>query len=163
HALPPCPALIYRPCRTVVPPSAARHSLSSRRRFPRHYLLFVVSIQLHRFGFNSLGVVPNPTLGVWYSRLAQEPVANRVAPNLGMASLVPQPRKAFSVALFINLAFERLPLSNESLSLPGALVMRIIDVLDHRLTGMQNVRIRHMMHDHQHLIGPGCKRFSRSP
>src|SRR5215813_672238 len=76
-----------------------------------------------------------------------------------MAGLVPELRQNLSVSLLINLALERLPLSNESPGPGRALVVRIIDVLDHGLTRMEDVGIRHVVHEQQQLVGTGCERL----
>ena len=75
------------------------------------------------------------------SRSSQEPIANCVAPDDGVAGLVFEAREHCLVASIIETAPHSLPLANVVGSGLRSLVMGIINVLNDCFAGVQNVGV----------------------
>ena len=65
----------------------------------------------------------------------------------------------FLVALFVDAAFERLPIVDQPFGVAGTFVVRIVDVLDQRLAGVEHVVVGHVVHEQQQLVRAGFERF----
>jgi hypothetical protein len=82
---------------------------------------------------------------IWDSRRFQEPVAYRIPPDNRMSCLVFEPFQYRLVARLVYLALQLPPTLRECLRARGSIVVRIVDVLDHRFSRVQNVRPRYVM------------------
>ena len=86
-------------------------------------------------------------------------MADRVAPSHGLSGLKLEARQDVAVAFLVYVSCEILPFSNEILSLLCALVMRIVDVLDHGFSRLQHMAVGHVMEKEEEFVGTGGQRF----
>ena len=96
-----------------------------------------VAVELHRLGFDAVGIVADAFLVVGDAALAEEPIGDGVAPDLGVAGLVGEVGEHLVVAGFVDAAVERFPVANEPVGVAGAVVVRIVDVLNQRFAGVE--------------------------
>ena len=88
-----------------------------------------------------------------------EPRIDGVAPNFGLSSLILELRQHVVVAGFVDLPAQRSPLANVAFHHRRAVVVRIVDGLDHRLAGMQLVCVWDVMEEEQQVVGTSRQRF----
>ena len=91
--------------------------------------------------------------------LAQEPVRDCIAPHRGLAGLILELGQDLSVALIVHASLERFPLAHIAFDRFRSLVVRIVDVLNHGLAGMQLVRVGHVMQEQKQIVGTSCERL----
>ena len=87
------------------------------------------------------------------SRRFEEPVAYRIPPDDRMSCLVFEPFQHRFVSRLVYLALQLPPALRERLRPRGSVVVRIVNVLDHRLSRVQNIRPRHVVEKQKQLIG----------
>ena len=95
------------------------------------------------------------------SRQSINPLADGIAPFDGLSSLKLEARKGVAVPFGIDAALESFPLGDKITGAIGSVVVRVIHVLNDRFSGMQNVRIWHMMKEEQQVIGTRRERSIR--
>src|SRR5450756_201281 len=102
-----------------------------------------------------------PTYGKMAAHLAtaQKPVVDGIAPHLRLAGLVVELGQDVVVAAVVDASLERLPLVNVAIDGVRSLVMRIVEMLDHRLAGVKFVGIGNMVEEEQQLVGTGFQGF----
>src|SRR5215467_8203788 len=99
-----------------------------------------------------MGKVSGAALAVRNSREPQEVAADGVAPHNGMSRLILESFEHIVVPLAIYFPLERFPLASESGNFLRAVVVRVVDMLNHRFPGLQQARVRHMVKEQQQLI-----------
>src|SRR5271157_4633104 len=110
--------------------------LASGRRLPGCYRHDRITLKLHRFRFESPGMVADPALRICNARFAEEPVRDRIAPHIGLAGLIRQLLQHLLKSRLIHASSERLPLLHEPGGRPGAVVVRVVKELDDSLARM---------------------------
>ncbi len=121
--------------RAAAPPRA-------RCRLPGFDLCELISVQILILGLDSIRIGADATLLVGNSGPLHEPAANRIAPHLGVPGLEFEPLEHFTESFVIDLPFERPPLVDQRGGLFRSVVMRVVEVLNDRLTGVQFVACR---------------------
>ena len=116
-----------------------------------------VALEAHRLGLDAIRVMSDASARIGYARNAGEPIADGVPPDDGMPSLVLEPRQHLRITLLIHLALERTPLPHHGFRLLRAIVVRVIDVLNHRLSGMQRVSVGHVVEKQKQLVGSSLR------
>ena len=79
----------------------------------------------------------------------RKPIADGIAPDNRLAGLVLETLQCIFIRLRIDAAPEGLPLYDQFCRLLGTIVVRIINVLDHRFAGMEFVGVRNMVKEKQ--------------
>ena len=77
-----------------------------------------------------------------------------------MPGLVVEPRQHRLVTLVVNAAFQRTPLPHQIFRLCRTFVVRVINVLNYRLSGMQPVSVRHVVKETEAVRRPGTRKAS---
>src|SRR5450631_433916 len=73
------------------------------------------------------------------------PVADGVAPDEGLSGLVLEARQDVAVAIFVDVTLQHFPLRDEVAGPIRAVVVRIVNVLNYRLPGMQYIGVGHVV------------------
>src|SRR4051812_12085337 len=81
-----------------------------------------------------------------------KPSRDGVAPDDGLPNLVVELCTNFLKTLVIKAPLETLPVAQELLDSFGSFIMRVVDELDHRFSGMQAMRVRDVVHEEQQVV-----------
>ncbi len=90
---------------------------------------------------------------VWDSREVKNPVVDGVTPHNRLRRLILEPGKDVAITLVVHVAPQHLPLLNEILRAVRALIVRIVNVLNHGLARVEDVAVGHMMEEQQEIVG----------
>ena len=134
---------------------------TARRRLPRRDRLHDVAVQRHRFRFDSTRRVSGPSPRIGNARRAEEPADDRVAPHNRVAALIFEFLEHGRVAIRVDRAREFPPAVHELRGLFRALVVCVVNMLNDRAARLQPVRVRHVVHEQQQVVGAGLERFVR--
>src|SRR6185369_8109061 len=111
----------------------ANHCPATGSGFPRSYIERFVARERQRLSFDSTGMMSDSVHIVSDTRYPMKPVVDSIAPNYRMPCLVLQLLQHIGVAFIINLSAKQIPIVGELRCLFSAVVMRIVDRLDHGL------------------------------
>src|ERR1017187_7945674 len=127
--------------------------------FPRGHVAHGIAFELHGLGFETPGVMSHAAFGIRDPGGAEEPVIDGVAPDLRLPRLVVELGEDFVVAAVVDAAVECLPLANVVIDRGRALVMRVVEVLDYGLAGVQPVGVGNVVEEEQQIVGAGFQGF----
>src|SRR5581483_8226615 len=113
----------------------AENRFAARRVFLRCDRSRRITIERHGFCFDASRMISNASRGIGNMRFAPEPIAYRVAPDNRVASLIVELLQHGLVTLFIDSSAQPAPFFREGLRFRGALVMRIVNILNHCFPG----------------------------
>ena len=97
-------------------------------------------------------MMPNSPLRIRDSGFFEEPIVDGVAPDDGLPGLIFQLHEDFLISTLIHSAFKCLPIARVLRNALRTVVMRIVELLNHRLPGVQLIRVRHMMHEQHEIV-----------
>jgi len=98
------------------------------------------------------GIDANPAFFIGDAGQAKSPITDGIAPNDRLSRLVLEARQNVPVAFVVDMPRERLPLPSEIAGLIRTVKMRIVDVLDHRLSRMQPIAVGYVVEKQQQLV-----------
>jgi hypothetical protein len=127
----------------------ARDGFSCRGVFPWRDIDRRVALQLHRFGFDAVGEMAGAAFVVGDAGFFQKIVADGVAPDDGVASLIFETCENVVEALRVNVALQRFPLVDEFGDFGGAFIVGVVNILDDGFLGVELVRVGNVMEEEQ--------------
>jgi hypothetical protein len=103
-------AIEAKRCGTLLRRRGALDRLSTRSGFTWNNLERHISLQLHCFGLNAVGIVTYPAEFVGYAGNLQKPIANGIPPNDSVSGLKFESVQHFRITVLVYATFQRFPL-----------------------------------------------------
>lgn len=131
------------------------HDLQARGRLEGVHARHAVPAQRHGLGLDAPRVVAHAARGVGDAGEGVVELRDGVAPDDGVAGLVLEAEEHLVEPLLVDEAGEGAPARGEGGGGGGAGVVRVVEVLDHRLAGLQHVRVGHVVEPEEEVVGGG--------